>query len=169
MVAHPDEDASLLAGKDQMGRRRRRWREPAFAWWIAFGCAGAVALLLNSWRLAVLLLLFWCLYEFCFVPTVCRIITRQGHSCVEPVRGRLFACTVEHQSVKADALWRTVGFRNPRRRPVEPDPNRTTGVVVVSPAVRGRLSEIDRVVLILAATVTLTAVAGTVLGYLRYL
>jgi hypothetical protein len=166
MVADPDEDTSLLTGKERMGRRRRRWREPAFAWWIAFACVGLAALLLNSWRLAALLLLLWCLYEFCFVPTVCRIITRQGHSCVEPVRGRLFACTPEHQSVKADALWRTAGLSNPRRRPAEPDPNRTTGVLVVSPAVRGRLSQTDRVVLILAAVGTLATVAGAVLDYL---
>jgi hypothetical protein len=152
-----------------MGRRRRRRREPVFAWWIAFACVGAVAWLLNSWRIAVLLLLFWSLYEFSFVPTVCRIITRQGYSCVEPVRGRLFACAREHQDLKTDALWRTVGLRNPRRRPVEQDPNRTTGVLVVSPDIRGRISETDRVVLILAMTVTLTAVAGTLLDYLHRL
>src|SRR5262245_4189390 len=104
------------ARKGNMGRRRRRRREPGYVWWIAFGGLAVAALLLASWRLALIALLAWCLYEFSLIPTVCRVMTRQGFACHEPVRGRLFACSSAHQQVKNDALWRAAGLGNPFRR-----------------------------------------------------
>jgi hypothetical protein len=166
MVADPDKEVPLLTGKGKTGRRRRRRREPAFAWWIVFAAISAAAWLAGSWRVALLLLLLWCLYEFCLVPTVCGIATRQDFACVEPVRGRLFACTPAHQRVKNDALWRLVGLRNPFRGPQVAEPDRTTGVLVVSPPVRARLTQTDRIVLLLAGFGTLVTVVGTVLDYL---
>jgi hypothetical protein len=167
MVADPDEEVPLLTGKGQLGRRRRRRREPTIAWWIGFAVLGLAAWSQRSWRVALLLLLLWCLYEFCLVPAICRITTRQGYSCVEPVRGRLFGCTAGHQELKTDALWRLAGLRNPFRTPREPDvPDGTTGVLVVSPAVRGRLPQTDRVLLILAAAGSVVALAATVYDYL---
>jgi hypothetical protein len=166
MVVDPDKEAPLLAGKGKMRRRRRRRREPAYAWWIMFGALGALAWLIWSWRVALLLLLLWCLYEFCLVPTVCRITTRQGLWCVEPVRGRLFACTPAHQQVKNDALWRLIGLRNPARKPQSPGTGQNSGVLVVSPAVRARLDQTDRIVLVLAACGTLVAAVWGVSGYL---
>ena len=148
-----------------MGRRRRRWRESAYMWWAAFAVLGGAAWLLPSWRLALLGVLLWCLYEFCFVPTVCRIMTRQGHSCPEPVRGRLFAHSAEHQQVKNDALWRSAGISNPfHKPPPPPDPNRVTGVLLVSRRVRGRLAQQDRIVLGVAALGTVAIIIGTVVG-----
>ena len=150
-----------------MGRRRRRPRESAYVWWAAFAVFGVVAFLLGSWRLALLGVLIWCLYEFCFVPTVCGIMTRQGHTCVEPVRGRLFAHSAEHQNLKNDALWRLAGLSNPFHKPVPPpDPNRVTGVLVVSPKIRGRLPQQDRVVLAAAAFGTVATLVGMVVGLL---
>jgi hypothetical protein len=145
---------------------RRRWREHPSVWWVGFTGLGIGVWLTRSWRAALLLLLLWCLYQFCLVPTVCRIRTRQGFSCAEHVRGRLFACTPAHQEVKNDALWRLTGLRNPFRRARMPDPNRTTGVLVVSPPVRARLGQTDRIMLALAAGGTLITVAGAVRGYL---
>jgi hypothetical protein len=165
MVADPDKEAPPLAGKGKMGRRRRRRREPAYAWWVLFGALGAVAWLLRSWRVGLLVLLLWCLYEFCLVPTVCRITTRQGFWCVEPVRGRLFACTPAHQQVKNDALWWLIGLRNPFRKRQLPDTGRNTGVLVVSPVVRARLDQTDRIVLILAGGGTLLTAVCAVSGY----
>lgn len=122
-------------------------------------------MLLKSWRLALLTLLLWCLYEFCLVPTTCRVMTRQGFTCLERVRGRLFACTAEHQHIKNDALWRLTGISNPfRKPPPPPDPNRVTGVLVVSPKIRGRLAQTDRIVLTVATVATLATVVGTVVG-----
>lgn len=148
-----------------MGRRRRRWREPVYAWWAVFSLLGLAAVLTKSWRLALLGALLWCLYEFCLIPTECRVMTRQGFSCLEPVRGRLFACGAEHQHIKNDALWLLAGLSNPFHKPAPPpDPNRTTGMLVVSPRVRGRLSAGDRLVLGIASLLTLLAIVGMLAG-----
>jgi hypothetical protein len=150
-----------------MGRRRRRWREPGYVWWIALGALLVAAMLLDSWRLALMTLLVWSLYEISLIPTVCRVMTRQGFACHEPVRGRVFACSSTHQRVKNDALWRAAGLPNPFRKAAAPDPNRDTGVVVYSPAVRARLSSNERIILSLAGAGTLIATAGAVLGLIR--
>jgi hypothetical protein len=148
-----------------MGRRRRRWRESALVWWAGFGLLLATAWWLGSWRVALLTLLLWCGYEFLLVPTVCRVMPREGFSCREPVRGRLFACTPAHQQVKTDALWRLVGLHNPFRRRTAPDPNRQTGTVVYSPKVRGRLAQADRTVILLASAGTVVTIVGMVYGF----
>jgi hypothetical protein len=148
-----------------MRRHRRRWREPVYTWWAIFAAVGGAAILTKSWRLALLGVLLWCLYEFCLIPTTCRVMTRQGFACGEPVRGRPFACGTEHQLIKNDALWRLAGLPNPfHRPPPPPDPQRTTGVLVVSPRVRGRLVGSDRLVLVLASLLTLVTVVGMVAG-----
>jgi hypothetical protein len=147
-----------------MGRRRRRWREPGYVWWIAFAAACVAALLLPSWRLALFTLLVWSLYELSLIPTLCRVMTREGLSCHEPVRGRLFACSPTHQQIKNDAVWGAIGIRNPFRRAPAFDPDRDTGVVVYSPAVRARLSQNDRIILGLAALGTVVAIIGAVVG-----
>ena len=148
-----------------MGRRRRRVREPGYVWWIGFGVLLVAAVLWSSWRLGLVALLAWCLYEFSLVPTTCRVMTRQGFACHEAIRGRLFSCTPAHQQVKNDALWGTIRLRNPfRRRDAAPDPNRDTGVVVYSPTVRARLADNDRNVLALATAGTVVAVIAAVLG-----
>lgn len=169
MVANPGNSSTSedppLTRKGTMGRRRRRWRESAIAWWAGFAALAAVAWLLRSWRIALLTLLLWCLYEFMLVPTICRVMTRQGFSCREPVRGRLFSCTPAHQQVKNDALWRLAGLRNPLRKKPASDPNRETGVVVYSPSVRGRLAQADRTVIVLAAVGTLVTIAGMLYGF----
>lgn len=166
MVANPEkEEPAHLARKGTMGRRRRRWRESVIAWWAGFAVLAGVAGWQGSWRIALLGLALWCLYEFALVPTICRIMTRQGFACREPVRGRLFACTRAHQQVKNDALWRLVGLRNPFRGQPEPDPNRETGQVVYSPSVRGRLAPADRAVILLAAASTVLTIAGMVYGF----
>lgn len=149
-----------------MGRRRRRRREPEYIWWVAFGGLGVVAWFVGSWRLGLILILAWCLYEFALVPTVCRVMTRQGFACHEPVRGRLYACSSAHQQVKSDALWRLARVRNPLRRPAA-DPNRETGVVVYSPAVRGRLAQSDQTLLVVAGIGTVLTVVGMVVGLIR--
>jgi hypothetical protein len=158
----PSEEDSTR--KENMGRRRRRVREPAYVWWIGFGVLLLAAVFLTSWRLALIALLGWCLYEFSLVPTVCRVMTRQGFACHEPIRGRLFACSAAHQQVKNDALWSAVRLPNPFRRETVPDPNRDTGVVVYSPSVRARLAENDRNVLALAAAGTVVTVVFALLG-----
>lgn len=149
-----------------MGRRRRRWREPGYIWWGAIVALLLAALLLSAWRLALLGLLVWSLYEFSLNPTVCRVMTRQGFACHEPVRGRLFACSEAHQRVKTDAVWRAAGLPNPFNRQVPHDPNRDTGVVVYSPAVRARLAQNDRIMLALAAAGALVAIIGSLIGIL---
>jgi hypothetical protein len=124
------------------------------------------AVLLSAWRLALLALLMWCVYEFSLNPTVCRVMTRQGFACHEPVRGRLFACSAAHQRVKNDAVWRAAGLPNPFSRSTPHDPHRDTGVVVYSPAVRARLSQNDRIILTLAAVGGLVAILVAVVGVL---
>jgi hypothetical protein len=146
--------------------QRRRWREHPSVWWAGFAGLGVVAGLMRSWRAGLLVLVLWCFYQFCLVPTVCRIRTREGWSCTDPVRGRLFACTPAHQEVKNDALWRLAGLRNPFRTVRPPDPTRTTGELVVSPPVRARLAQTDRVMLALAIGGTLITIAGAISGYL---
>src|SRR4051794_2726544 len=94
------------ARKGNMGRRRRRWREPGYLWWGAIAALLLAALLLGAPRLALLALLVWSVYELALNPTVCRVMTRQGFACHEPVRGRLFACSQAHQRVKTDSVWR---------------------------------------------------------------
>ncbi|GAA4609477.1 hypothetical protein GCM10023195_38260 [Actinoallomurus liliacearum] len=147
-----------------MGRRRRRVREPGYVWWIGIGVLLVAAVLLTSWRLALIGLLCWCLYEFSLVPTVCRVMTRQGFACHEPIRGRLFACSAAHQQVKNDALWGAVRLPNPFKRESAPDPNRDTGVVVYSPSVRAKLAENDRNLLALATVGTIVALVLAVTG-----
>jgi hypothetical protein len=146
------------------GRRRRRWREPGYAWWIAFGVLLIVAALATSWRLALIALAGWCLYEFSLNPTACRIRTREGHICRQPIRGRLFACSAAHQELKNDALWRATGLRNPFRRRAAHDPNGETGVVVYSPPVRARVARDDLTILGLAALGSVASIVGTVIG-----
>lgn len=147
-----------------MGRRRRRWREPVYIWWGAIAALVVAAVFFGAWRLALLGVLAWCLYEFSLNPTVCRVMTRQGFACHEPVRGRLFACSAAHQRVKNDAVWRSIGLPNPFSRATAHDPNRDTGVVVYSPAVRARLAQNDRVVLTVAGVASLLAIIIAVAG-----
>ncbi|MFC9973710.1 hypothetical protein ACFVH6_22720 [Spirillospora sp. NPDC127200] len=166
MVANLGNEEPPLAGKKgTMGRRRRRRRESALLWWALFAGIAAAAWWFGSWRLALVGLALWCLYEFVLVPTVCRVMTRQGYSCREPARGRLFACAEPHQRIKSDAVWRLVGLRAPFRRATGPDPNRETGVVLVSPKVRGRLSQTDRLMIFAAALGTAVTLAGMVYGF----
>jgi hypothetical protein len=170
MVANPGDSPAAerppVQRKGTMGRRRRRWRESVLVWWGVFAALLVAAWLLWSWRVALLALLLWCLYEFVLVPTICRVTTRQGFSCREPVRGRLFACNPAHQQLKNDALWRLAGLHNPvRKKKVVPDPNRDTGVVVYSAAVRGRLAQADRAVLMLAGLGTLITIIGMLYGF----
>jgi hypothetical protein len=149
-----------------MGRRRRRWREPVYIWWAMIAALMVAAVLLGVWRLALLGVLAWCLYEFSLNPTVCRVMTRQGFACHEPVRGRLFACSAAHQKVKNDAVWRAFGVPNPFSRATPHDPNRDTGVVVYSPAVRARLAQNDRIVLTVAGVASVLAILIAVVGVL---
>jgi hypothetical protein len=150
-----------------MGRRRRRWREPVYIWWAAIAALLIAAVVLSAWRLALLALLIWCLYEFSLNPTVCRVMTRQGFACHEPVRGRLFACSTAHQRVKNDAIWHAAGLSNPFNRRPRQDPNRDTGVVVHSPAVRARLSQNDRIVLTAAGVGSVLAILIAVIGLIE--
>ncbi len=147
-----------------MGRRRRRWREPGYVWWMGFGGLGVAALLLMSWRLALFDLLLWCLYQLSLNPAVCRVVTREGLACHEPVRGRVFGCSPAHQQVKNEALWRAVGLTDPFRRTRIQDPNRDTGVVVYSPTVRARLQQNERIILTIVGVGTLAALAGALYG-----
>lgn len=176
MVADLGNEEPPAVRKGAMGRRRRRRRESALVWWGGFAAIAVAAWLLQSWRLALLGLLLWCLYEFVMVPTICRVMTRQGFSCREPARGRLFACKPGHQQVKNDALWRLVGMRNPFRKrrgtgkgsgpgPGSGEKNRDTGVVVFSPVVRGRLAQTDRTLILLASAGTVVTLVGMVYGF----
>ncbi|MEW2355381.1 hypothetical protein [Spirillospora sp. NPDC029432] len=161
----PHEDGPARRRGGTARRRRRPRRESALLWWALFAFWAAAAWYLRSWPVALLGLLVWCLYEFMLVPTFCRTMTRKGSSCREPVRGRLFACEDEHQRLKIDGLWRLVGMRNPLRGPDQPPAERESGQVVVSPEVRGRLSQIDRMLILLAAAGTLVTIVGMVYGY----
>jgi hypothetical protein len=78
--------------------------------------AGAAALSFGTWRLWALVVLMWSLYELCFCPTSCGIVTRGENPCRRGVHGRLFACTEDHQRVKTDALWRPAGHHRPVAR-----------------------------------------------------
>ncbi|MDL4772804.1 MULTISPECIES: hypothetical protein [Thermomonosporaceae] len=189
MVANLGDREPPLAKKSATGRRRRRRRESALVWWGVLAAVAVAAWLLHSWRLALIVLLFWCLYEFLLVPTICRVTTRQGFSCREPVRGRLFACTPRHQLMKGDGLWRLFGLQGVARKrlgrsgPEAQNPprggvreggaaggggrERETGVVVFSPEVRGRLAQADRVMILLAAAGTVVTIIGMVYGLAR--
>lgn len=147
-----------------MGRRRRRWREPVYIWWVAIAALLVASVLLSAWRLAILALLMWSVYEFALNPTLCRVMTRQGFACHEPVRGRVYACSAAHQRVKNDAMWRAAGLPNPFARATSDNPERDTGVVVYSPAVRARLAQNDRIVLTIAGVGSLVAVLVAVVG-----
>ncbi|RFS83665.1 hypothetical protein D0T12_21865 [Actinomadura spongiicola] len=144
------------------GARRLPRREPAALWWVMFAVFTGVALWLGSWRVALLVLLVWCLYQFILVPTLCRVLKPQGHPCAERVRGRLFACGPDHQQLKTDALWQLVGMRNPlqRNQEIEAEPG-----VVQSPYVRSRLTGADRALIVLAALGTLTTLVGMIYGF----
>ncbi|GAA1872695.1 hypothetical protein [Actinomadura bangladeshensis] len=146
------------------GTRRRPRRESPLVWWALFAAFAGFAWWLQSWRVALLGLLAWCLYQFMLVPTMCRILSQQGAACTERTRGRLFACGPEHQHLRNDALWRLAGLRNPfQREPARGDGE--TGVVVVSSDVRGRLTLLDRALILLAAGATIAVVIGTVYGF----
>ncbi|GLZ07435.1 hypothetical protein Acsp03_49010 [Actinomadura sp. NBRC 104412] len=150
------------------GSRRRPRRESALVWWAVFALWAVAVVWFWSWRLALLGLLLWCLYQFLLVPTLCRIMTRRGAACMEPVRGRLFACRTEHQRLKNAALWRLVGLKDPfrdRSDATRPDPNRETGQVVVSPEIRGRLDPRDRLLIALAAAGTLAVTIVMIYSY----
>ncbi|GAA4234793.1 hypothetical protein GCM10022254_40510 [Actinomadura meridiana] len=142
------------------GSRRLPRREPPAAWWALFAAVGLVALWAGSWRVALLGLLMWCLYEFILVPGQCRVVSHQGHPCAERVRGRLFACGPDHQQLKNDSLWRLVGLRNPFQKD-DPD----SGAVVHSPYARGRLPQTDRALIALAALGTVATLIGMVYGF----
>ncbi|WUH98077.1 hypothetical protein OHR68_31930 [Spirillospora sp. NBC_00431] len=145
------------------GARRLPRRESALVWWAAFAAFAVAAWWTGSWRVALFGLLTWCLYEFLLVPTLCRVLKRQGHPCAERVRGRLFACGPSHQRLKTDALWRLVGLRNPFQKHTD---DAETGGVVHSPDVRGRLTQADRVLIPLAALGTVATLIGTIYGFL---
>lgn len=164
MVTNSGETETSSARDGSMGRRRRSWREPVYVWWAGFALLGAIAGTTRSWRLLLLALLLWCLYEFALIPTACRMMTRQGASCREPARGRLFGCSPEHQRLKNEGLRRLVGLRPRRREEPAPDPNRDTGVVVWSPESRGRLHSDDRAMIITACTATVIVLLGTLYG-----
>lgn len=165
MVVNPEKEPHLTR-KGAMGRRRRPGRESVTAWWIGFAVLAGLAVWLRSWRIGLLALLLWCLYEFVLVPTICRLTTRRDLYCREPVRGRLFACTRAHQQVKNDALWRLFRLRDPfRARRPQPDPNRETGEVVYAAPVRGRLVRADRTVIMLATAGTVVTIAGMFYGF----
>ncbi|WP_199487041.1 hypothetical protein, partial [Actinomadura logoneensis] len=155
-------------------RRRTRREQPAL-WWAGFTVWMLLAWFAGSWRLALLGLAGWCLYEFLLIPTVCRVMAEQGYPCREPVRGRLFACGPEHQAYKTEGVRRLLGMRRPARdardvrdahdgRPPSPEAGRNERGVVHSSDVRSRLAQADQVCLALAGIGTLVAVAGTLYG-----
>lgn len=146
------------------GARRLPRRESALVWWALFAAVAGAAWWFQSWRVATLGLMGWCVYQFLLVPTLCRVLKRQGHPCTQRVRGRLFACGPEHQRLKNDALWRLIGLRNPFQGGDEDDAGET-GVVVHSATVRGRLTPVDRSLVLLAALGTLASCVGVVYGF----
>ncbi|MFG2085022.1 MULTISPECIES: hypothetical protein [unclassified Spirillospora] len=146
------------------GARRLPRRESALLWWALFAAFAGTAWWIRSWRVALLGLLTWCLYEFLLVPTLCRVLKRQGHPCTKRVRGRLFACGPGHQRLKNDALWRLAGLRNPFQKKDE-EAGTETGVVVHSPDVRGRLTPVDRSLILLAALGTTATLVAMIYGF----
>ncbi|MFD0691500.1 hypothetical protein [Actinomadura fibrosa] len=121
------------------GSRRRRRRESALVWWALFAAFAVAAWTLRSWHVALLGLLAWCLYQLVLVPTLCRV-TVEDACCTERARGRLFACTPEHQRVKNGALRRLVGL---------------------GARSRGSIAVADRALILLAVAGTVAAVVGT--------
>ncbi|TDC86706.1 hypothetical protein [Actinomadura sp. 7K507] len=167
MVANLGKEEPPAARK---GARRLPRRESALLWWALFAALAGTAWWFQSWRVALLGLLTWCLYEFLLVPTLCRVLKRQGHPCTQRVRGRLFACAPDHQRLKNDALWRLAGLRSPFQKPApfrerdeEADPE--NGVVVHSSNVRGRLTPLDRALILLAALGTIATLVGMIYGF----
>ena len=158
MVTKPDNDVPI-------GRRRKRGRESPVAWWVVFGALVVLSVALWSWRLLLITLALWCLYELMLIPRECRIRPNGGQPCAEPVRGRAFGCRRPHQEIKNDAFWRFMGVRaNPLRKPPPADPNRRTGEVVWSPAHRGALDRADRSILLLAVLGTVVVIIGMAYG-----
>ena len=158
MVTKPDNETSA-------GRRRKRGRESPVLWWVVFAALVVLSVALWSWRLLLITLALWCLYEFTLVPRECRIRPNGAQPCGNPVRGRAFGCRRAHQEIKNDAFWRFAGIKaNPLRKQPVADPNRRTGEVVWSPSYRGRLDSADRSVLLLAVLGTLVVVAGMAYG-----
>ncbi|XRQ10989.1 hypothetical protein ACN3XK_08855 [Actinomadura welshii] len=146
------------------GARRLPRRESALLWWALFAAFAGAAWWFESWRIALLGVLTWCLYEYLLVPTLCRVLRRQGHPCTKRVRGRLFACGPSHQRLKTDALWRLAGLRNPFQGKEEEN-DRESGIVVYSGAVRGRLTPVDRSLILLATLGALGTLVGMVYGF----
>jgi hypothetical protein len=140
-------------------------REPVLIWWAVFAGLALFALGRQSWRVALLLLALWCCYEVALIPLRCRVRPNGGETCVNPVRGRAFGCSRAHQEIKNDALWRLAGLSgSPLRRQPMADPNRHTGELVWSPAVRGTMDAADRAMLVLTGLGTLVTIAGTAFG-----
>lgn len=158
MVTKPDNELPV-------GRRRKRGRESPVAWWVVFAALLVLSVALWSWRLLLITLALWCLYELILIPRECRVRPNGGQPCPEPVRGRAFGCRPAHQEIKNDAFWRFLGVRsNPLRRQPVPDPNRRTGEVVWSPSQRGDLDRSDRRILLLAVLGTIVVIVGMAYG-----
>ncbi|GAB2815435.1 hypothetical protein GCM10022221_11680 [Actinocorallia aurea] len=134
------------------------------AWWLLFAALAVFGVVTWSWRLLLLTLLVWSFYEICLVRTRCRVKTRQGHECIEPVRGRAFAHDAHHQGIKNDGLWQLVGRTNPFYKPKLSDPNRATGVVLVAPKIRHRLDQQDRYILYAAFAGLFVSLVGMLWG-----
>lgn len=145
--------------------RRRTDRDfEQVAWWALFAALVTYGAFMPNWRVLLFTLLLWSFYEFCLVRTRCRVKTRQGFECVEPVRGRVFAHDARHQDIKNDGLWNLIGRANPRYTPRISEPNRDTGVVLVAPRVRHRLDKNDRYLIYLAAAGTVISLIGMLWG-----
>lgn len=162
MVSNPRKTSSPSARKATRPRVSRDVEQ--IAWWLMFAVLTAIGVFTWNWRLLLFTLLLWSFYEFCLVRTRCRVKTRQGFECVEPVRGRLFAHDERHQGPKNDGLWMLIGRKNPYYKPSISEPNRDTGVVLVSSRVRGRLDPQDRLIIYLATLGTVVALAGMFWG-----
>jgi hypothetical protein len=160
MVVHPEEQSP----RGTMGRRRRRWREPAQLWWPLFAALGFLSWYDASWRIGLFTLALWCFYQIALIPAECRVVPLGGQPCAEPVRGRPFGCGKPHQAIKTDALWQLVRMRNPGRGQPTSDPNRVTGQVVWSPDHRGDIAWSDRRMLMITGIGILLAVAGAAYG-----
>ncbi|MCP2337263.1 hypothetical protein [Actinomadura rupiterrae] len=159
------EDGDLWVG-GRGPRRRRPKREHPAVWWTGFAVLALLAWLAGSWRLALLVLAAWCLYEFLLIPTVCRVMTEQGYPCREPVRGRPFACGRDHQAYKNEGIMRLLGVRRPARDTAPRNaPGRDDRVLVHSRAARSRLAQADQVCLSLAGAGTVIALAGMIYGF----